>query len=178
MKFIKTKIKDCFMIKNNILRDKRGSFTRIFCQKKFLKKNEKFLVRQSNISENLKKGTFRGFHYQCKNYTENKIINCVSGSIFNVVIDLRKKSKSYKKIFITKLSNKNKFSILIPAGCANGFLSLEDDTYIQYLMSDYFENNQGRYFGLRYNDKLFSKVKWPIKLKIISKKDLSYPNFE
>lgn len=178
MKFVKTKIKDCFKIKNNILKDQRGSFTRNFCQKLYERKKVKFLIKQSNISENLQKGTLRGFHYQSKYYTENKIINCISGSIFNVVIDLRKKSKSYKKIFMTTLSNKNKSSILIPAGCANGFLTLEDNTYIQYLMSDYFEKNIGRYFGLRYNDKLFSKVKWPTRIKVISKKDLSYPDFE
>ena len=116
MKFVKTKIKDCFMIKNNVLKDKRGSFTRNFCQKLYEKKKKKFSIKQSNISENLEKGTLRGFHFQIKPYTENKIINCISGSIFNVVIDLRKKSKSYKKIFMTKLSNKNKSSILIPAG--------------------------------------------------------------
>ena len=178
MKFVKTKIKDCFVIKNNIIKDKRGSFTRSFCEKLYKKNKIRFIVKQTNISENLKKGTFRGFHYQSKSYSENKIINCISGSIFNVVIDLRKKSVTYKKTLIAKISDKNKISIFIPAGCANGFLTLEDNTYISYLMSDYYEKNKKKYSGIRFNDKLLANIKWPIKFKVISKKDLSYPNFE
>lgn len=178
MKFIKTQIKGCFIIKNKSNNDKRGSFTRNFCQSLYLKKNIKFSVRQSNISENLKKGTFRGFHYQKKPLTENKVINCVSGEIFNIVIDLRKNSKSFKKMLVQKISSKNKISIFIPAGCANGFLTLENNTYIQYLMSDYFEKNKNSYLGIRFDDKIFSKIRWPIKPKIISKKDLSYLDFK
>ena len=177
MKFTKTKINGCFIIKNNPKYDKRGSFTRNFCQNLYLKKNINFSVKQSNISENIKKGTFRGFHYQKKPFTENKIINCVSGAIFNVVIDLRKNSKSFKKMLVQKISSKNKLSIYIPAGCANGFLTLENNTYIQYLMSDFFEKNKNSYSGIRFDDKIFRKIRWPIKPKIISKKDLSYSNF-
>ena len=178
MKFVKTDIKDCLLIKSNIIKDNRGSFTRTFCEKLYQKNKIKFKVKQTNISENLKKGTFRGFHYQNKSYSENKIINCISGSIFNVIIDLRKKSHTYKKIYVTKISSKNKNSIFIPAGCANGFLTLQDNTYINYLMSDFYERNLDKYSGIRFDDKLFTKIKWPLKFKVISKKDLSYPNFE
>ena len=81
-------------------------------------------------------------------------------------------------MLVQKISSKNKISIFIPAGCANGFLTLENNTYIQYLMSDYFEKNKNSYLGIRFDDKIFSKIRWPIKPKIISKKDLSYLDFK
>ena len=178
MKFYNTKIKNCFIIKNKIIKDHRGSFTRIFCENLYYKKKINFKVKQSNISENLKKGTFRGFHFQKKPFTENKVINCISGSILNAVIDLRKNSPSFKKIILIEMSAANKKSIYVPAGCANAFLTLQNKTYIHYLMSDFYNKNIKRYSGIRYDDKLVKKVKWPFKPKILSKKDLSFPDFE
>lgn len=170
MKFIKQKINKLYLIKPKLYRDNRGSFRRVFCKKNFIKKNINFKFVQSNVSENLKKGTLRGFHFNKTLKRESKVISCVSGRIFLVVIDLRKKSKTYLKKINFNLSLKNKYSVFIPSGCANAFLTLENNTVIHYLMGDYFEKKNDGGFNYKSNN---LNIKWPIKPKIISKKDLS-----
>lgn len=174
MKIKKTNINKCYLIipqKNN---DLRGSFHRSFCEK-ILKKNKiKFHIKQTNISINKKKNTLRGFHFQKYPFSESKILNCINGSIYNVTIDLRKKSKTYLKKFSCKLNGKKNVSILIPAGCANAFLTLENNTIIHYYMDSFFEDNiKTSYSGFRYDDEI-ANVKWPKKPRIISQKDKNY----
>ena len=174
MKLILKKIKGLIVVKSSIFFDKRGSFRRSFC-KKFFKKNKiKFNVCQGNISENMKKGTLRGFHYQKKNNKDAKLLSCIRGEVLNVTIDLRKTSKTYLAIQKTLLSEKNKYSLLVPPGCANAFLTLKNKTIIHYYMNDYYKKKTDT--GIRYNDPII-KVNWPIKPKIISKKDLNFKNF-
>ncbi len=171
MKIKKTKIKDCFEIYTKELSDFRGSFSRIFCED-ILKKNKiKFNIRQVNFARTLKKGTFRGFHYQVTPYSETKIVMCVKGEIFDVVIDLRKKSKTYKKIFQTKLNSDENKLIYIPRGCAHGYLSLKPNTEILYFVDNFYKSSSER--GIRFDDSKI-KIKWPIKIETVSKKDLSW----
>jgi len=177
MIFKSTKINGCFKIIPTKNYDLRGSFHRSFC-KRILKKNKiNFDIKQGNISVNSKKFTLRGFHYENKPYKENKIINILNGKVYNVTIDIRKKSKTYMKKNIITLSSKNNFSLIIPAGCANAFLTLEDNTIVHYYMSDYYTPLNKRYSGFRYDDSFFS-INWPKKPKIISNKDKSYKNFK
>ena len=174
MKFTKTKLSDLYLIEPELFKDKRGVFRRNFCQKEIRKKKIIFKIKQCNVSENFKKGTLRGFHFQKKSKNDSKIITCIKGSILNVTIDLRKNSRSFLKYQKIKLSSKNRNSILVPGKCANAFLTLEDNTIIQYYMSAFFNKKQDG--GIRYNDQYFN-IKWPLKPKIISSKDKNYADF-
>ena len=177
MKIKKTNIKDCFLISPKKKIDSRGSFHRSFCIKTLDSNKIKFNIKQCNVSINKKKHTLRGFHYQTTPFKEKKILSVNSGSIFNVTIDLRKNSKTFLKIIKNTLSSKKNELILIPAGCANAFLTLNSNTVIQYYMSEIFEDqNKKLYKGFRYDDPFFN-IKWPFKPKIFSKKDKSYKNF-
>ena len=159
----KTKFKGLLIIKqkNNI--DKRGILRETF-NKKILKKN--FIFEYCTTS---KKNVFRGFHFQTKN-KQSKYINVVKGKILDVVIDLRKKSKTFGKYFSIILSQKNAISLYIPAGFAHAYYSYENENIVYYKLDNYynpkFEN------GIIYNDKDLN-FKWPNKKMIISKKDKS-----
>ena len=171
----KTKIVDMYLIEPELFRDKRGIFRRNYCQKIINKKNIFFKIKQCNVSENFKKGTLRGFHFQKKSKNDSKIITCIRGRIINVTIDLRKNSKTYLSHQKIELSSKNRKSVLVPGNCANAFITLEDNTIIQYYMSEFF--NKKNDDGLRYDDKFFN-IKWPLKPKIISDKDKSFKDFK
>ena len=172
MKFNNTKIKNLKIIEFNKLQDQRGIFYRNYCAKKFSKLTKKKIV-QSNISFNKKKFTLRGFNYQKNPSKEGKVITCLTGKIYNVTIDLRKKSNTYLKIVSMMVnSNKNK-SLYIPPGCANAFLTMENNTTIHYLMTDYYKPKNYECFNYRSKE---IKVKWPAKPKVISHKDKNSKN--
>jgi dTDP-4-dehydrorhamnose 3,5-epimerase len=167
-----TKFSKLFIIDKKIFNDERGYFIRDFCKKEL--KKIKFVIKQVNISFNKKKYTLRGFHYQKKPFEEDKIITCLSGEILNISIDLRPRSKTYLKYFKKILSEKNCYSLHIPKGFANAYLTLKPNTKILYYMSQYYKPING--YGIRYNDNFFS-ISWPHKPKNISKKDLNFKNF-
>lgn len=175
MKFISQSIFDLKIIIPDLHHDERGVFRRSFCDAEFKKNQLDFRVCQGNISENFKKHTLRGFHYQRAPSNESKIITCVTGSLFNVVIDLREKSKTYLQSASMKISSINKESIFVPSGCANAFLTLSDETIVHYYMGDFFKPES--YSGIRYNDPMFS-IDWPFEPKVISEKDLNIPDFQ
>ena len=174
MKFISQKINDLFLIIPDLHSDERGVFRRSFCKEIFEKNGVNFNSLQGNISENFNKHTLRGFHYQSSPSDESKIITCVTGALFNIVLDLRKKSKTYKQWSSLEIDSNKRQSIYVPAGCASAFLTLEDNTIVHYYMNDFY--NPNTYKGIRYNDPLFS-FKWPCEPKIISEKDLNLPDF-
>jgi dTDP-4-dehydrorhamnose 3,5-epimerase len=175
MIFIEQKIEGVFLIKPKLFKDDRGIFRRHFCETEFLKKKITSKIRQANVSINYKKGTLRGFHYQTKPYEEDKTMSCLKGEIFDIIVDLRKKSKTYLKWMSFRLSEKNKFAIHIPRGCANSFLTLKDNTIVHYYCS---QNYNPKYEGgINFDDPKF-KFKWPIKPKIVSKKDRNIPFFK
>ena len=174
MNFIPQKIDGLFLILPNLHDDERGVFRRSFCKEEFEKSGVKFDALQGNISENFNIHTLRGFHYQSSPSNESKIISCVTGSLFNIVLDLRKKSNTYKQWSSLEINSKDRQSIHVPAGCANAFLTLENNTIVHYYMNDFY--NPNTYKGIRYNDPNFSFV-WPFKPQIISEKDLNFPDF-
>jgi len=174
MKFLKQKINDLYLIKHDLHQDERGVFRRSFCEDEFTKYGIDFKVKQGNISENYKKHTLRGFHYQIFPSNESKVISCVTGSLYNVVIDLREDSKTYHEWVALEISSINKESIYVPAGCANAFLTMSENTIVHYYMGDSFSPDT--YHGIRYNDPMFL-VDWPCEPKIISEKDLNIPDY-
>ena len=172
MKFNSCVIKDLFMIEQSPFYDNRGSFRRHFCENELKRMNIKFMVSQANISSNKKKGTLRGFHYALETTKEHKILTCITGSAWNVTIDLRKKSPSYLKVFQTKLLSQDFSCIYIPSGCANAFLTLENNTNFHYYMNTFYDEK--KVFGFRFDDPLFD-IDWPIKPLIISENDKDLP---
>lgn len=170
MKFIKQDIKDVYLINHNGFKDKRGVFSRIYCKKIYDKL--KFKTVQTNISYNKKKHTLRGFHYQISKSSEKKLVSCISGKIYDIVIDLRKNSKTFKKWISFELNSKSLQSIFIPPGCANAFLTLENETTVFYHTSNFYNFRNER--GIRYNDPSLN-FRWPRKVRIISKKDKNFP---
>ena len=174
MQFSELAIKNAYLITPNIHIDNRGKFNRSFCQKEFSKNGLENDIAQGNVSENPYKYTLRGFHYQLKPYEESKTISCMTGSIFDVIIDLRKESSTFLKFISLSINSKLKQSIYIPKGCANAWMTLEENTIIHYYMGSFYEPGFDR--GIRFNDDFF-KIKWPYKPKLISEKDLSYPDF-
>lgn len=161
MKIIKTKIKDLVLIKTNIYKDKRGFFKEVE-KNNLLKK--KFIFDCFSFS---KKNTLRGLHLQTKN-SQAKIITVVQGKILDVVVDLRKKSKTYGKYFSIEISQNSNFSIFIPKNFAHGFLCLSEVCAVYYKCTSYRDKKSE--FTIKWNDKNL-KIKWPIKKPILSKKD-------
>ena len=163
------------LIKLEPSNDKRGSFTRIFCRNIF-SKNKMFKdINQINLSHNKKKGTFRGFHFQKKPHEEKKFIFCISGKIHMGFLDLRKNSTTYLQIFAKKFIASNKFAIYVPDGVATAFLTLVDNSNVIYLMSERYVQSSSS--GINYKDPKI-KIKWPLKIKIISTKDKNFPFIE
>ena len=163
MKIIKTKIKDLVIIQNNKFKDKRGYF------KELLRENlikQKFIFKVMSFS---KKNVIRGLHLQTKD-SQGKYVSVIKGSIFDVVVDLRKNSRSFGKKFTIILSENNNKSLYIPPGFAHGFCSLENENYVVYSCSKY--RHKKSEIGIDYNDKDLN-IKWPTKKPILSKNDLN-----
>ncbi len=154
-----------FKFKKNL--DNRGSFQRIFSSKDLKKYKINFISKQESISKNKKKYTLRGMHFN-KYYHETKIVTCIKGKVMDVIVDLRKNSKTYLKWDKITLSEKLGNSIYIPPGCAHGFLTLENNTKLYYLINKNY--NKKNNTGFIYNDDTIN-IKWPNKKFTISKND-------
>jgi dTDP-4-dehydrorhamnose 3,5-epimerase len=175
MKFHKQKISGVFIVEPEPYSDERGLLRRHFCRKEFEAHGLMPDVKQCNISENKKRHTLRGFHYQLPPHGEDKILSCIKGAIFDVVMDLRGTSDTYLKWESFELTEENRLSLYVPKGCANAYLTLKDNTWIFYYHSEAYAPVAEA--GIRYDDPFF-KVDWPAKPAIISEKDGCYPDFD
>lgn len=173
MKITKTKINDLYIIKVKKFIDNRGQFFRNYCEKELLKICKKKIV-QSNISINKKRFTLRGFHYQKNPSKEGKFITCITGKLFNVTIDLRKKSKTFLKTVVLEIDSEKNDLIFVPSGCANAFLTLKNNTIISYLMTDFFKPKT--YIRFNYKSDIIKSIKWPNKPLVISNEDKNAKN--
>ena len=169
MKIYKTKLKGLKIIKGKKHYDNRGYFREVLKKKNL--KNNKFIFWCVSSS---KKNVIRGLHFQIKKQ-QDIYVSVIKGKIFDVVLDLRKNSKTYGKYHAVTLSNKNSTSLLIPAGCAHGFCSLERENLILYGISNY--RSPKNEVGILWNDKSL-KIKWPVKYPIFSNKDKNNITFE
>ena len=171
MKFTKINLNDAYVIEIEKKEDERGFFTRTFDKKSFTDLNLETNLFQNNISFNKKAKTLRGMHYQKYPNEEVKIIRCTKGKIFDVIIDLRSDSNSFKKWFGIELTSENYKMLYVPKGFAHGFLTLEDNSEIFYQMSDCFVPKSA--LGIPWNDPSIG-IKWPFTPSIISQRDNSY----
>lgn len=168
-KVIERFFNDCAVIKMNKMKDRRGYFVRIFCLKeinKILKK--KFKVVQSAKSFSKLKGTFRGLHMQTGKMSEEKYVFCEQGSLCDIIVDMRKNSKTYLKVKKISLSEDDDKVVFISKGCAHGFLTKQKNTSLVYLYSNNYDKNYEKI--INHKDKRL-KIKLPLKVKSISEKD-------
>lgn len=176
MKKNNCKIPGLYLIDLDIIKDPRGDFARTFCDVEFGKMGLLTRFPQSNISLNPKAGTLRGMHYQSKPHGETKLISCVAGRVYDVLIDLRDDSPTYLQWESFELSAHNPQVLYVPEGLAHGFITLDDSSSLYYHMSQSYEAASAR--TVRWNDPVF-KIKWPnFDPLIISEKDKSCPDFQ
>lgn len=169
MKFTPGKISGSFIIDLDKREDERGFFARAFCVNEFEEQGLVSKFVQSNMSTNYKKGTIRGLHYQKAPHEEVKVFRCIKGKVFDVVVDLRKDSPTYKQWMGVELSDENHLMLYVPAGCANGYQALEDGAEMLYMVSEFY--TPGAEAGIRWNDPVFG-IEWPIMDEVIvSEKD-------
>ncbi len=174
MKFHKQKIKGVFLIEPEPFVDNRGIYRRHFCQKELKDQSINFNVAQANIVENRQRYTLRGFHFQKPPFAEGKLLSCLKGSAYDIVLDIDPKSATYLQWIGFDLNGKNRNSLYIPPSCTHAILTLQDNTIIHYYSSEFYAPNvEG---GIRYNDPYFN-FKWPHQPRIISDKDARFPDF-
>jgi dTDP-4-dehydrorhamnose 3,5-epimerase len=174
MKFTETELKGAFIVEVEKLSDDRGFFARSWCLKEFEAHGLTSRVVQSNVSYNIKKGTLRGMHYQIAPYQESKLIRCTRGAIYDVIIDLRPESPTYKQWTGLELTADNRTMLFVPEDFAHGFMTLADDTEITYQVSQFYTPRSEK--GIRFNDPLF-RIQWPLDVSVISDKDRQWPDF-
>lgn len=175
MRFLETCLKDSYLIEPNKQEDERGFFARLFCKKEFEKKGLNTKWVQINNSLCKKSATLRGLHFQKSSHAEVKLVRCIRGMIWDVVVDLRKDSNTFGKWFGAKLSEENQTSMYVPKGFAHGFISLTKNTEIFYLVSNFYAPEAEE--TLLWNDSELG-ISWPIKPSVISKKDLLGKRFK
>jgi dTDP-4-dehydrorhamnose 3,5-epimerase len=175
MKYHETKLPGVFEISIEPMADERGFFARSWCEKEFEAHGLNPALVQCNISVNKRKGTLRGVHYQVAPHSETKLVRCTRGAIFDVIVDLRSDSPTFKRWVGIVLTAEKRNMAYVPEGCAHGFLTLDDDTEVFYQMSQFYNTEAAR--GVRWNDPAFA-IDWPAKVEVISERDGAYPNFE
>lgn len=174
MKFTATAVAGAFLVEPEILADERGSFFRTFCAEAFVAQGLAATYPQCNVSANRKRGTLRGLHFQAGPAAEAKLVRATHGRVFDVAVDLRPDSPSYRKWAAVELDAARHNAFYIPTGCAHGFLTLEDDSALFYQMSAAYVPGLAR--GVRWDDPAFA-IAWPFAPGIISARDAAYPDF-
>jgi dTDP-4-dehydrorhamnose 3,5-epimerase len=172
--FKETKLKGAFIIEPERIEDERGFFARTYCRKEFESHGLNPYLVQCSVSFNKKKGTLRGMHYQAAPYQEAKLVRCTMGAIYDVILDLRPHSPTFKQWVSVELSAENHHMVYVPEGVAHGFQTLQDQTELMYQISEFY------YFeyagGVRWDDPQFG-IRWPGSPAILSTKDASYQDF-
>jgi dTDP-4-dehydrorhamnose 3,5-epimerase len=174
MIFLETKLPGVFEIHIEAKADDRGFFARTWCQKEFGAHGLNGKLVQCSLSFNSRQGTLRGMHYQIAPYEEAKLIRCTKGTIYDVVLDLRWESPTFKDWVAVVLTSEKRNMIYVPKGCAHGFLTLEDESEVIYQMSELWDAESAR--GVRWDDPAF-QIRWPADVEVISERDRTYPDF-
>jgi len=175
MIFKPTPVDGAFVIDVNRIGDSRGYFGRLWCEKEFEEQGLVPNIKQSNIGFSPQAGTLRGLHYQKPPFEEVKIVRCTRGSVYDVVLDVRPDSPTFRKWYGIELNAENASMLYVPGGCATGYLTLEDNSEIYYNTSEFYAPDAAT--GIRYDDPLF-QIQWPIPIAVLSDNDRNWPGFE
>jgi dTDP-4-dehydrorhamnose 3,5-epimerase len=175
MKIIKTKIIDLLVIEPKVFGDQRGWFAETYNYKAFKENGVDIEFIQDNHSFSKQKGVLRGLHFQNEPYSQTKLVRCTRGKIWDVAVDLRKSSPTYLKWFGLELTPENHKMLLVPQGFAHGFITLEEDSEVQYKVDNFYNFESDR--SIKYND-LDVNIIWPLEEVILSEKDLKAPSLK
>lgn len=175
MIFTETKLKGSYVIEPEMQEDERGFFARTFCQEEFRARGLNPRVVQCSVSFNKKEGTLRGMHFQVAPYAEAKWVRCARGAIYDVIIDLRVDSPTFKQWVALELTADNRRMLYVAEGFVHGFQTLEDNTEVFYQTSEFYHPECAR--GVRWNDPTFG-IQWPLETRTISPRDQGYPDFQ
>jgi dTDP-4-dehydrorhamnose 3,5-epimerase len=173
--FKETTLPGAYVIEPEKIGDERGYFARIWCKRELQQHGLKGDLAQSNVGFSHRKGTLRGLHFQKSPYAEVKIVRCTKGSIFDVIVDLRPDSRTYKGWFGVELSDENSRMIYVPEGFAQGYMTLTDNTEMNYHTSEFYNTEAAS--GVRYND-IDIGIRWPLNPTVISQQDRNWPLIE
>jgi dTDP-4-dehydrorhamnose 3,5-epimerase len=154
--------------------DDRGFFARLWCRHEFEANGVPTALAQVNNSFSRERGTLRGMHYQVAPRGEAKLLRCIRGSVYDVIVDLRPESPTYKRWFGAMLTAANRAMLYVPEGFAHGYLALEDDSEVIYFVSEFYSPEHER--GVRHDDPAFG-IEWPIEAAVVSDKDRSWPDY-
>ncbi|NRF39177.1 dTDP-4-dehydrorhamnose 3,5-epimerase [Pedobacter foliorum] len=174
MRFTETPLKGAYLIDLEKRADERGFFARAFCVNEFDAHGLDHAIVQINNSLSKDKGTLRGMHYQLAPKAETKIVRCIKGALYDVILDLRKESETFGLSFGHEITADNRTMMYVPKGFAHGFITLSEDTEAFYMSTGFYAPEFER--GVRYNDPRFN-IQWPITPVVVSEKDLNHPDF-
>lgn len=175
MRFSATGITGAWVIDADPREDPRGRFLRAWCSREFADHGLKFLPLQANLGYSIKKGTVRGMHFQQEPGVEAKLIRCTHGSMFDVVLDLRPESPSFRKWYGVELTPENARMLFVPERCAHGYQTLQDDTEMYYMTSAFYTPSAA--MGVRFDDPAFG-IEWPVAVGAVSEQDRNWPFVE
>jgi dTDP-4-dehydrorhamnose 3,5-epimerase len=174
MIFSETKIPGAVLIRPQPIEDERGFFARTYSVEEFRDHGIDPVVAQRSVSFNRRRGTLRGVHYQLSPHEENKLVSCSRGAIYDVIVDLRRESPTYRQWVAATLSADGFEALFIPKGCAHGFITLEDNAVVRYDISVPYA--PGSAAGVRFDDPAFH-IEWPLSPVVVSRRDLAFPPF-
>jgi dTDP-4-dehydrorhamnose 3,5-epimerase len=167
-------VKGAFIIEPERRMDERGFFARMFCERELAERGLVSGIRQINTGFSPRAGTLRGLHYQALPHAEVKIVRCVRGAVYDVVVDLRPDSPTFKQWFGVELTADNGRLVYAPEGTAHGYLTVTNDTELIYMTSFPYAAQAAR--GVRFDDPVFA-IEWPAEVRVVSQADRSWPDF-
>jgi dTDP-4-dehydrorhamnose 3,5-epimerase len=174
VRFTPTALAGAWLIDVEPAEDERGYFARTWCRREFAEHGIDCEFVQASVSYNRAAGTLRGMHFQRSPHDESKLIRCVRGALYDVIVDVRRDSGTYGHWFGVELSAENRRALFVPEGFAHGFVTLVDRTEVFYQISAYY--TPGHAAGLRYDDPALA-IEWPVEVKVIADKDREWPDF-
>ena len=174
IRFDPTPLVSAYVVSTELLGDSRGVFTRLHCETEFEAQGIMPRMVQTNLSRTPFRGTIRGLHFQAAPSREGKLVRCMKGRIYDVIVDLRPNSSSYRQYFSIELDDNELKGIYVPPGFAHGFQTLTADVTVLYQMTDFHRGDLSR--GVRWNDPTFG-VSWPLKDAFLNERDAGYPDF-
>jgi dTDP-4-dehydrorhamnose 3,5-epimerase len=173
-RLVATPLPGIFVLRSDAADDARGSFRRLSCVSTLAAHGTGFASRQTSVSRSARRGTLRGLHFQTPPSAETKIVHCVAGAVFDVALDLRPDSPTFRHAFSIELSASNGDGVLIPPGCAHGMLTLTDDAAVLYQIDRDYDPASAS--GVRWNDPAFA-IAWPFPPVTMSDRDAAWPDF-